>query len=119
MREPLPFDDPAADYADDPADLRPGHFDRIFVRANPLAALYLLLCPCVPLAPAVIVWSLCGVLACRMPAARRNAWLLLIVSAALTLLHVGLLLAFCHVSRKPHSVVRNDWPALSAVRGRV
>ena len=86
-------EDEVRDYADDPADLRPGLPDRLFVGLEPLTFLYMLLSPCVLFAPVFVVGSLWGVLACRVPAARRNAWLLLIISLVLTLFLTGLVLA--------------------------
>ena len=87
-------DDPAADYADDPADVRPGgFFDRGFAGLDLLLFLVLLLTPCALFAPLLLLWAALGVLACRSPAARLNAWLLLIVSAIPTLVFAMIVLA--------------------------
>jgi hypothetical protein len=89
MTEPLRSDDPAADYADDPADLRPGRIDRVFHALNPLDFLFLALCPCMLFAPLLVVGATIGLAGCRSPRARRNAWLLLFVSGAWTVVLVG------------------------------
>ena len=85
MSEPLPSDDPAADYADDPDDLRPGFLDRALARLATLHFVLLFLTPCVLFAPLLIPWALWGILACRRPAARRSAWLMLVFSTAWTI----------------------------------
>lgn len=85
--------DEAIDYADDPGDLRPGFLDGACVSLEPLFFLCLVLSPCLFFSPPLFVWALVGVLACQVPRARWNAWVLLIIMAAPTVIIVGLLVA--------------------------
>jgi hypothetical protein len=84
-------DDQAADYAEDPRDLRPKALDRFFAHLQPLDLLFMTITPCVLLAPVLFVVAAWGLLSCRVPAARRKAWVLLLLMALPTaLILVGL-----------------------------
>jgi hypothetical protein len=74
-------DDQAIDYAEEPDDLRPTVLDRVFGHLQPLDFLFLSVTPCLLCAPILFVIAGIGVLSCRVPAARRKAWVLLILMA--------------------------------------